>query len=156
VVADIMQRKVLTADPSMSVDEAARLLSQQKINALPVVERGRIVGIITTSDVLAAFVDLSGVAEPSYRVSLVTSGRRGEREVRRVLEPHRCELKWLHTEPKATTTCVNLRLKTQKIDDITTALEAAGFTVAAVVTSRPGAARVHGRGKVTEKKRKAS
>jgi acetoin utilization protein AcuB len=38
------------------VREAARLLRERKIGALPVVEDGRLVGVVSTSDMLDAFV----------------------------------------------------------------------------------------------------
>jgi acetoin utilization protein AcuB len=138
VAGDVMHRQVLLAEPSMSVDEAARILSQHKINALPVVERDRIAGIITSSDILAAFVDLSGVAEPTYRVSLEATERRlGLREIRRIVDQHRGELKWSHTERRTRPARIHIRLKARRVDDIVTALESAGFTVCAVVASRP-------------------
>jgi acetoin utilization protein AcuB len=54
-VSDIMSRKVVTVGPGATIAEAARLMHGRKIGALPVVERGRMVGIITESDILAAF-----------------------------------------------------------------------------------------------------
>lgn len=137
VVADVMRRKPLVSEPSMSVDEAAHLLCTHKINALPVVERNRLVGIITTADLLAAFVELSGVAEPTYRVTLsVAQSRRALHEIRRIVQEQRAELKWVHVEARTRPARIHLRLKARRIDDVTTALEGAGFEVCAVVGSR--------------------
>jgi acetoin utilization protein AcuB len=121
----------------MSVDEAARLLCEHKINALPVVERNRLVGIITTADVLAAFVELSGVTEPTYRVTLsVAQSRRALDQIRRIVHEQRAELKWAHIEGRTRPARIHIRLKARRIDDVTTALEGAGFEVCAVVASR--------------------
>jgi acetoin utilization protein AcuB len=57
-VSDIMIREVVVVKPGARIDEAARLMHERKIGALPVVERGRVVGIITESDILAAFEEL--------------------------------------------------------------------------------------------------
>jgi acetoin utilization protein AcuB len=58
----------MTLDPEASVEEAARLMLRNKIGGLPIVERGRLVGILTASDVLKAFlnvVDATGkIMEP--------------------------------------------------------------------------------------------
>jgi CBS domain-containing protein len=57
-VSDIMTREVVVVKPGAKIDEAARLMHERKIGALPVVERGRVVGIITETDILAAFEEL--------------------------------------------------------------------------------------------------
>lgn len=57
-VSDIMTRDVVVVTPGARIDEAARLMHQRKIGALPVVDRGRVVGIITETDILAAFEEL--------------------------------------------------------------------------------------------------
>ncbi len=52
VVEEIMTRNVVTARPRMSLAETARLLVKHRISRLPVVERGRLVGIVTPFDIL--------------------------------------------------------------------------------------------------------
>ncbi len=49
-----MSEALITVSPSTSVREAARLLRERKIGALPVVEDGKLTGLITTTDVLNA------------------------------------------------------------------------------------------------------
>jgi len=49
-----MSEPLITVTPSTDIREAARLLREQKIGALPVVEDGKLVGVITTDDVLEA------------------------------------------------------------------------------------------------------
>lgn len=49
---EVMSRDVLTADPLMSVGEVADTLLRHDISSLPVVEDGRLVGIVTSADVL--------------------------------------------------------------------------------------------------------
>jgi acetoin utilization protein AcuB len=54
----VMTPNVTTIAPSGSMAEAARLMRNQRIGALPVVEGKRVVGILTRSDVLDGFIDL--------------------------------------------------------------------------------------------------
>jgi acetoin utilization protein AcuB len=68
--ADIMTRAVVTIAPMFPVEEAARLMVTKKISALPVTEGGRIVGIVTDTDVLHLFVRAMGVTEPSSRLDV--------------------------------------------------------------------------------------
>ncbi len=49
---EIMTRDLVTADPTMSVEEAADTMLRENVSALPVLDEGRLVGIVTTADVL--------------------------------------------------------------------------------------------------------
>ena len=56
VAATTMGQPLVTVNPSTTLREAARLLHERKISALPVVEEGRLAGVITTTDILGAFI----------------------------------------------------------------------------------------------------
>jgi CBS domain-containing protein len=58
-VEDVMTHDVLTLAPGTLLSEAARLMRRERIGALPIVDRGRLVGILTRSDVLDALTELS-------------------------------------------------------------------------------------------------
>jgi acetoin utilization protein AcuB len=134
-VANVMTAKPFIISPDASVDEAARMLRTYKIGALPVVAEKRLEGILTASDVLDAFVELSGVGEPTYR--LVLSGKmnkQSEARLRRIVDHNHGELKWLHHAAKPPET--HLRLRVRRIDDVVTELEASGFDVARVVSAK--------------------
>jgi len=53
---DIMTRDVVTISPNDTIKKAAELMHDRQIGALPVVEDGRIVGIITESDIFRILV----------------------------------------------------------------------------------------------------
>ena len=55
-VASVMTKSVVTVEPSRDAQVAAHLMLDHKIGALPVVEAGWVVGIITETDLLRAFV----------------------------------------------------------------------------------------------------
>lgn len=59
-VADIMTRRLVTVAPDTPIEDAARLLCERKIDALPVVHAGAVAGILTVTDVLRAFVEVVG------------------------------------------------------------------------------------------------
>jgi len=139
-VADLMTAKPIVTAPDVSVDEAARVLTAHKIGALPVVDQGKLVGILASADILDAFVELSGVGEATYRIIISgAKGRLAERRVREVVTAQRGELKWLHADTRDPGK-LHLRLKTRRADDVVTALEAAGFNVDALVA--PAGSRV--------------
>lgn len=56
-VEDVMTRDPLTIEPGLPLVAAARLLRTERIGALPVVDDVRLVGILTRSDLLDAFVE---------------------------------------------------------------------------------------------------
>jgi len=55
-VADVMSSDVITASPDDSTAQAARVMVENKFNCLPVMNDDRVVGILTSSDLLAALV----------------------------------------------------------------------------------------------------
>lgn len=61
-VEDLMASQVVTLAPDATVEDAARIMRRERIGAIPIVRAGRLVGMLTRSDVLDAFVALSGGA----------------------------------------------------------------------------------------------
>ena len=53
-VSEVMSRLVIVVDPDRSISDAAHLMLDHKIGALPVVEGGRLIGIVTESDFVRA------------------------------------------------------------------------------------------------------
>jgi acetoin utilization protein AcuB len=54
----VMRAPVVTIDSKASVEEAARLMLANKIGGLPVVDNGQLIGIVTSSDLLRAFLNV--------------------------------------------------------------------------------------------------
>ena len=55
--ADMMTEDPVTIEPSAGIAEAARLIARKRHNRLPVVEHGRLVGVVTRVDVLDALAN---------------------------------------------------------------------------------------------------
>jgi len=58
-VASVMTKSLVTVSPRQDTREAALLMLDHKIGALPVVDGGHLVGIITETDLLRAYVKAS-------------------------------------------------------------------------------------------------
>jgi CBS domain-containing protein len=59
-VRDVMTWGVLSVRPDTDLRSAARLMRERRIGALPVVDDGRVVGILSETDVLAALEQMLG------------------------------------------------------------------------------------------------
>ena len=70
-VKDVMIKDPITIGPEESLEDAARLIFDRKIGGLPVLEHGKLVGVITSKDILAAFIEIMGVLESSSRIDVV-------------------------------------------------------------------------------------
>jgi len=68
---EVMIINPITIDPEASIDEAARLIYKYKIGGLPVVSQGKLVGIITITDILEAFIELMGILKASSRLDII-------------------------------------------------------------------------------------
>lgn len=53
-----MRTQLITVTPYNTVEDAARLLLKHKIGGLPIVADGKLVGIVTTTDLLRAFLQV--------------------------------------------------------------------------------------------------
>ncbi|MFO7544910.1 MAG: CBS and ACT domain-containing protein [Trueperaceae bacterium] len=76
-VRSIMVTPVLTAHPEDPIEETAKVLRENKIGAMPVMDDGHLVGIVTGIDMLDALVRMSGVHEPSSRLEVELTNRPG-------------------------------------------------------------------------------
>lgn len=77
-VSAVMCREPLTADAEDAVEDAARVMRERKIGCLPVVDDGRVVGIITGIDLLDALIRMTGVDKPSGRLEVGLPDKPGE------------------------------------------------------------------------------
>ena len=65
---DIMSSPLVTVDPNDAVEEAAKIMAQKRIKKLPVVEGDKIVGVVSTSDIVKANPMQIGILEELLRV----------------------------------------------------------------------------------------
>jgi acetoin utilization protein AcuB len=76
-VKDVMTKQVLTVNEDTPIEEAARVMADNKIGGLPVLREDRVVGIITETDLFKIFLELMGAREPGTRVTLLIPEKPG-------------------------------------------------------------------------------
>jgi acetoin utilization protein AcuB len=77
-VERVMTRDVLTVTPETLVEDAARILVDNNIGGLPVMDGDRLVGIVTESDLFRLLIDLFGTRTKGVRATLRVPERPGE------------------------------------------------------------------------------
>jgi len=95
-VEEVMTREVITATEDMPMEEAARLIADHKIGALPVVRGRKVVGIITESDLFRVFLELMGARVPGVRLKVTGVD---EEQVRKVLSKVVPQILDVRTQP---------------------------------------------------------
>ena len=90
---DVMIRKPFTVHPEMPLEEAARILLEKRVGGLPIVKDGTLVGVITTVDVLSAFITFMGLFSDSTRLDIKVSGSPNPLpEITRIVRLHGAEI----------------------------------------------------------------
>ncbi|MFW5941420.1 MAG: CBS domain-containing protein [bacterium] len=70
-VKEVMTKDVITVAEDTVLEDAARLMVDNKVGSLPVMRDGVISGIITESDIFRVFLEMMGAREKGIRVSLL-------------------------------------------------------------------------------------
>jgi len=73
MVKEIMTRDVIVVHTDTPLEEAARIMVDNKIGGLPVVRDGEVVGIITETDLFKIFLELLGARETGVRLAVLVS-----------------------------------------------------------------------------------
>ncbi len=73
----IMQKNPPTISADAMLEEAAIVMRDSKVDILPVMDEGKVVGVITESDVLDAFIDINGAREPGTRLVIEADDQPG-------------------------------------------------------------------------------
>lgn len=77
-VDEVMTRNVITVSEDTPVEEAARIMVDNKIGGLPVVREEQIVGIITETDLFKVLLELMGARECGVRVTVLVNDKHGK------------------------------------------------------------------------------
>lgn len=135
-VSAVMTETLTTVSPGDTIERAAQLMLDRRISGLPVIENERLVGIITTSDILKTFLDVMGASdEESARIDLLV-GREGAdlAQASRILKERGAEILGLgtHRERWGGNPICYLRLRCAHPDDVAKFLQCQGYNVVGV------------------------
>jgi acetoin utilization protein AcuB len=77
-VGQVMTKNVMTVTEDTPIEQAARIMADNKIGGLPVMSDGGCVGIITETDLFKIFLELMGAREMGTRVTVLVNEKPGE------------------------------------------------------------------------------
>ena len=77
-IEKVMSRDVITVDPSTPIEQAAKVMVDNKISGMPVMENGKIIGMITETDLFKVFLELMGGRDKGVRVTAVLQDVQGK------------------------------------------------------------------------------
>ncbi len=76
-IQDVMVSQVITVSEDTPLEEAAAILSDNKISSLPVMHNGKLIGIITDTDIFRLFTGLLGARSSGVRMTAIIPGAKG-------------------------------------------------------------------------------
>ena len=76
-VKDVMVKKVVTVTEDTPLEEAARIMADNQVGGLPVMQRDKLVGIITETDVFKVLLEMLGAREETVRLTLLVPNQKG-------------------------------------------------------------------------------
>jgi acetoin utilization protein AcuB len=132
-VEPIMAKKIITISPGTTIERAALIMQKNRINALPVIEDEKLVGIITSTDVMRVLLRAIGFGEGSARFAVLVEDRIGIiAEVSRILKDQQISIRSLVTWPEKDYSGIYqlvMRVASTDKDDAVSALSNQGFKV---------------------------
>jgi acetoin utilization protein AcuB len=135
-VKDIMVKNPYTISPDMPVEEGLQLGQEKGYGAFPVVEDGRLVGVVTESDIVRLMTRVLGVKEKGKRIDVKASNDFGNmKKIMDILDKNKTVLLSMMTLPPEEWEkdwLVVLRVMSENADPIAKELKSSGFNVSYV------------------------
>lgn len=130
------KQKVITVTPENYIETAAKIMRQNKISGLPVLENGKLVGIVTETDIFDALIDILGVKKVHSRIDLYVKERPGRlAEITAIIAKNGVNIlnAVVYYEEKKEKYKVILRLESLDNEALIKAFEEQGYEIESVI-----------------------
>jgi acetoin utilization protein AcuB len=132
-VKEIMKKNPLTLTPDIPFEEALKIGQEKKIGSFPVVDKGKLVGIVTESDIVRFLTRALGLKEEGSRITIEgLGGKLADLEkIISIVNQHNTIILSMISLPRSEKRdwMIVLRLKTSDPDPIVRDFKKAGFNV---------------------------
>lgn len=129
-INSIMVKQVATISPDALVEEAALLMRESNLGGLPVLEKDKVIGIITETDIFNAFINIMGFRDKGSRIAVVyTEDKPGVlADITTIIAGFNMSITHLVVH-KSEIIC---RVNSHNVDAVVEALKAKGYNVISV------------------------
>lgn len=132
-ISDIMITDIYTAHPLDFVEEIAFVFYEQKISCMPVISDNKLVGIITETDLLHTYVELTGTNQPASQIEVKVTNKPGTlSEIAEVIKGHNSNVNSIFIYPYKEDPAFKvlvLRIQTMNPLKIVQGLRSSGYEV---------------------------
>ena len=128
----IMTKNVITGGPLDFVEEAAATFYEYKIGCLPIESNGKLVGIVTETDILYTLVQLTGANQPSSHIEIKVPNRTGMlAEVANIVKNRKININsvLVYPDKDANYKILVFRVQTMNPTGLISDLEETGYTI---------------------------
>jgi len=130
---DVMTREVITTHPEDTIVHAAREMYERKIESLPVVDEEKLLGIVTSSEVMRALIAVIGVHEPGHSRIAVQTLKPGDlAEVSGIIQDRGVDIFSVLSSPRKVTShdrTLVFQVATRDPSSVIQGLQEAGYEV---------------------------
>ncbi len=132
---DLMIKDPVTVGPDDYIEIAAQLIYKHKIGGMPVVKDRRLVGVITQTDILRAFIDMMGILTASSRIDVVIGREPGSfKKALQIIHDSGCDIINVGVKPQMSSDRIYyFRLSPCETESVKKALEEEGYHVVAAM-----------------------
>lgn len=132
-VEEVMVKNPLVGHPLDFVEEVALTFYESKVGCLPIVSGGQLVGIVTTTDLLYTYIELTGATEPGSKIEIRVNDTPGVLfEITKIFADHHANVQSVLVYPDSENTqnkILSVRVKTLNPLAMIEHLRKAGFDV---------------------------
>ncbi len=130
-VKEVMKKNPICLPPDMPFEEALKLGQEKKVGSFPVVDKGRLVGIATESDIVRVLVHALGIREEGSRITIESVKDEDFKKITAIANQHDAiilsMISWFREEKNDW--MVVLRLKTKETEPIVKDFRKGGLKV---------------------------
>ncbi len=131
-VKEVMEKNIVTCTPDTTIEDSAIIAKSHRVGALPVIENGKLVGIITLTDVMNIFVEVLGIEKNNTRLHIHKSFLgKPLGEITSIINEHGVQIISMFsvTVPRTHQKDLIVRLKTDNPGPIVEDLQSRGYVV---------------------------
>ena len=132
-VKEVITKNPVTVNPDTPFEEAIKLGQEKKIGSFPVMDKEKLVGITTESDIVRVLARVLGLREEGSKITIEgIGGKLGDlKKIISIVDQHKTIILSMMSlsRPEKNDWLIMLRVKTKKFQPIVTDLKKAGFKV---------------------------